>query len=389
MMNTMIISALSAALLSTNVVHGQNPSFNQILADPTRSFSTLVNAFAIANIDITNDVDVPLTIFAPTNDAFDKMNPAMLDSWLSDGWDAHLLNFLAMHLLPEARNFNSFTNGEIIPAVNDEEIIASVTTTPKRALTLASPNTLEAVVSLPRNASSDGVFYQINDVLLPAFASIDILTVTSAAEFSIFSELLVSCGLADLIAQGVVATVFVPTDDAFVALGADALDYYYTNSTATAFLLLGHVIPDTVVSTLPIESSPMEYTSGAGETLSFVGTLGTTDYSFTINEANLISPNVLALDGIVHVIDRVLEVAGANAPAPAPVAFPVARPVSSPVVLPPASSPTAVLSPPTSAPKRRMRVMDIGAMNGVKNVQQGRRMMNMKKRPGRVKKEVL
>jgi uncharacterized surface protein with fasciclin (FAS1) repeats len=95
-MNTMRITALSAALLSANVVHGQNPSFNQILADPARSFSTLVNVFAIANIDITNDVDVPFTLFTPTNDAFDKMDPAMLDSCLSAGWDAHLLNFLAI-----------------------------------------------------------------------------------------------------------------------------------------------------------------------------------------------------------------------------------------------------------------------------------------------------
>jgi transforming growth factor-beta-induced protein len=363
MMYSMILLALSSLLLSVNMVLGKNPSFNEILADPKRSFSTLANAFTIANIDITNDVTIPVTLFAPNNAAFGKMDPALLDKLLSAGFDAHLLNFLAMHLLPRVLNFVNFTNGQVLTAVNDEFITVSLTTAP-RTLKLSSPNTVGAVVSLPSNASSDGVLYELHDVLLPKFATVDILTVASAPEFSIFAELLVSSSVADLFAPGsVVATVFAPTNDAFTALGAGALAYYRSNRTATAFLLLGHVIPHQVVSTLSIESGPMEYTSGVGETLSFVGTFIGTDFTFTINEANLLSPNILAVDGIVHSIDRVLAVAGAAIPTLAsPMTIPVSSPVSSPVVM---------------APKQVMRMKGKvgGTINGVMDVPKGKRGM--------------
>jgi transforming growth factor-beta-induced protein len=334
--------------LSVNAVLGQDPSFNDILG--SGNFSSLVDLFIWDEINISDEFDTPVTFFAPNDVAFAKMDSGLLQVLTFPGFELHLRTFLFMHFLPVARNLDSFTNGETLTAVNEEAVTVSLATEPE-TLELSSPNTLAAMVLLPSVASSDGVFYELNDVLLPAFATIAIVTVISATEFSILFDLLVFSGVQELFYYGVTPTLFAPTNDAFLALGANVLDYYRSNKTATERLLMGHIVPDRAVPT-PIVDFPLEIVSGAGETLSFVASLDANGYTFTINEANVVSPNILTGDGIVHVIDRVLQVAAAAVPAPSPVAPPAA--VSSP-----------------AAPKRMMMMMQM--MGNAK----GMRMMNM------------
>lgn len=346
----MILLVISAIFLSVNAVLGQDPSFNDFLK--ANRFSFLADAFNYLGLDISGD-DFPeaLYLFAPNNDAFKNIDP-IPQLLLSPGWEIHLLNFLVMHLAPETDDIADLTDGEELVALNGEIILASVSNS--SSLELFSPYsfTTGAVAVLPLKASSDGVFVELNDVLLPSYIDIDI--VTRASSFPILTELLTFSGLLDMdLFQNFAITLFAPTDDAFLQLDADVLAYYRSNSTAAAELLLGHMIIETVVNTLSIVSGPMNYTSGVGGNLYFAAQLLSNNFVFTINNVNIQTPDILAWDGIVHVIDSVLEVEVFDAPAPAP---------------------TPVTLPPTRAPKMMMmRMMTNTDVFGMRM-----RMMNMR-----------
>lgn len=131
-----------------------------------------------------------------------------------------------------------------------------------------------------------------------------------AAETGMFETLLAAAtaaGLADALATTDNITVFAPTDDAFAALPEGTVESLLEeeNLDDLAAILTLHVVPmavasgdlaegDTVVDTLNPDAQ-LTVTAGAdGVTVS------------ASNTANVITPDVAADNGVIHVIDAVL-----------------------------------------------------------------------------------
>jgi transforming growth factor-beta-induced protein len=122
----------------------------------------------------------------------------------------------------------------------------------------------------------------------------------AAGQFSILIRAAQAAGLAETLANDGPFTVFAPTDGAFRALPEGTVDALLADPEALAPILLYHVVPGTLkVADLRGVS---ELETLQGETLS----VAQTPQGITINGTYMLTSDVAASNGMVHVITAVL-----------------------------------------------------------------------------------
>jgi uncharacterized surface protein with fasciclin (FAS1) repeats/putative cell wall-binding protein len=138
----------------------------------------------------------------------------------------------------------------------------------------------------------------------------ELLTADEEERFTTLLSLVEAAGLTGLFADETIdpVTLFAPTNAAFAALaaeiGQEALDAIVADTELLTAILAYHVLPDAYPASVFIEQAgPTEYTTLQGETI----TVEFTEGEVVINGyAMVIEPNLMASNGIVHVIDAVL-----------------------------------------------------------------------------------
>ncbi|MEL6523758.1 MAG: fasciclin domain-containing protein [Pseudomonadota bacterium] len=97
-------------------------------------------------------------------------------------------------------------------------------------------------------------------------------------------------------------TVFAPTDAAFAALPDGTLDSLLQpeNKGLLTSILTYHVVPGRITAA-DLTGQRLRVTTVNGATLHIDGRNGV-----RVNQSNVVSPDVAASNGIIHVIDRVL-----------------------------------------------------------------------------------
>ena len=131
----------------------------------------------------------------------------------------------------------------------------------------------------------------------------DIVDVAAGAgQFQTLVAAVTAAGLVDTLKSPGPFTVFAPTDAAFAALAPGTVDDLLKpeNKAALTQILTYHVVPGAVRAEA-LASKVMEVTSVEGGALSVNGTSGV-----TVNGARVITANVEASNGVIHVIDGVL-----------------------------------------------------------------------------------
>jgi uncharacterized surface protein with fasciclin (FAS1) repeats len=130
-------------------------------------------------------------------------------------------------------------------------------------------------------------------------------TAQATPSLSILVEAVVAADLAGTLSGPGPLTVFAPTNDAFASLLRElglTKDQLLANKPLLTSVLTYHVVPGQVTqSQIPV-GAPI--TTVQGQTL-------TVNNSFVITDqrartANIVQANVLATNGVVHVIDRVI-----------------------------------------------------------------------------------
>jgi len=128
-----------------------------------------------------------------------------------------------------------------------------------------------------------------------------VVDVASGTEgFSTLVSALTAGELVDTLNGAGPFTVFAPTDDAFAALPAGVLDALLLpeNKGTLVQILTYHVVPGTV---LAADIADGEVATVEGQNV----TLSTTD-GVTVNGAKVIQADVMADNGVIHVIDAVI-----------------------------------------------------------------------------------
>ncbi|MBN1605970.1 MAG: fasciclin domain-containing protein [Polyangiaceae bacterium] len=258
------------------------------LAVATPTLSTLAQAVQAADLATTLAGPGPFTVFAPTNAAFAELPTGVLDSLLAD--KPALKNVLLYHV----------TSGEV--RANQVKALSKVTTL-QGSIAVVDASTgvrlNDASVTSADVMASNGVVHVIDAVLIPADKNVVEVAVADG-RFKTLAAAIQAAGLADTLSAEGPFTVFAPTDAAFAALPAGTLDALLADVPALRNVLLYHVVSGRVVSgDLTDGASPETLLSGKTVTVNLMG-------GVKINDATVGPANVLATNGVIHVLDKVL-----------------------------------------------------------------------------------
>jgi uncharacterized surface protein with fasciclin (FAS1) repeats len=129
----------------------------------------------------------------------------------------------------------------------------------------------------------------------------DIVAIASETEgFSTLVAALSAAGLVETLQGEGPFTVFAPTDDAFAALPEGLLEKLLLpeNVGVLTSILTYHVVSGKVMST-DVMAGDVPSVEGSSITLA-------TDYGVQVNDALVISADIEASNGVIHVIDQVI-----------------------------------------------------------------------------------
>jgi uncharacterized surface protein with fasciclin (FAS1) repeats len=285
------LSAALALMLVAAACSDENPvqvESNDLVATAQSAggFSTLLAALEAAGLTSTVATGGPFTVFAPTDAAFEALPAGVLDGLLAD--TEALTEVLLYHV----------AQGQIMAA--DLDGASSVTTLQgqKIAVTAGSVVLNGIMVDQADIMADNGIIHVIGEVLLPP--SFDLAETASETDgFSTLAAALAATELDAALAGEGPFTVFAPTDAAFADLPAGTLDALLADPAALSEILLYHVVQgevfsrdlDGVISTGTLAGFPVIFDLSDGA---------------KVNDANIVATNVLATNGIIHVIDEVL-----------------------------------------------------------------------------------
>ena len=129
------------------------------VAVASKDHTTLVAALKQADLVTSLSNAGPFTVFAPTNEAFDKLPKGTLESLMKDDKIADLQNILQYHVTLSALKVESFHDGQTLGMVNGDNVTVSVK---NGKVTLN--NSVHIIASVP---ASNGMIHIVDGVLLP------------------------------------------------------------------------------------------------------------------------------------------------------------------------------------------------------------------------------
>jgi uncharacterized surface protein with fasciclin (FAS1) repeats len=269
------------------------PSLAEIAVGDDR-FETLVTAATAAGLVDTLNGDDKYTIFAPTDEAFAALPAGVLDTLLADT-DA-LTFVLLYHAVPGEQRAADVVAADTLTAANGLTLDVTVE---GESVKINDANIVEVDI-LARN----GVVHVIDAVLVPPAEPelpnlVDLLV--NDGRFSTLATAVTAAGLLDAVgAEDANLTVFAPTDEAFAALPAGALDSLLADPAALAGILLYHAVPGIQDSAAVVAADSFVTVAGLPIDISVEGD------TVRVNDATILEVDLRASNGIAHVIDGVL-----------------------------------------------------------------------------------
>jgi uncharacterized surface protein with fasciclin (FAS1) repeats len=125
----------------------------------SKDHTTLVAALKQAELVTSLANAGPFTVFAPTNEAFNKLPAGTVDGLMKDDKKADLQNILQYHVTVSAMKAESFTDGQTLGMVNGDNVTVSV-----KDGKVTLNGTAHIIASIP---ASNGMIHVIDGVLLP------------------------------------------------------------------------------------------------------------------------------------------------------------------------------------------------------------------------------
>ena len=282
----------TAMLLAPPVVIADDTQDIPTNAQNTGVHDSLVAALAHAGLVDDLQAQGPFTVFAPTDDAFAAAG-IDLSTFDTDEENATLVDILTYHVYVGSVEAAQVTDGMTATMLNGDDATFTVTN--------ESVMIGDATVTMADVVASNGIIHVIDKVLMPPADLVDIPTVAQGTGIhdSLVAAVIQAELLSTLQGEGPF-TVFAPTDDAFTAAGIDlaALDNDEGKAALTDILLY-HVVSGAVPSSAVTDG--MVAAAVNGDDLTF-----TVGNGVMVNDANVVLADVMASNGIIHVIDKVL-----------------------------------------------------------------------------------
>jgi uncharacterized surface protein with fasciclin (FAS1) repeats len=290
--------------------NNETPS-NQTITEvvvANNDYSTLESAVIKANLQATLAGAGPFTVFAPDDAAFTASGVTSLNGLSSE----QLTKILLYHTLNQkvpATSVPAGPNAKVTTASGDSVFVTSN----PAGVFINGVKVEQADIN-----ASNGVIHRVGRVLMPP--SGDLVTTVQLEGIGLDSLVKAVLRAANGVGgdpslltslQSATLTVFAPNNEAFTQL-LSALGVSDINDIPVATLLAVlqyHVVPGRAFSSdlgngslemLGSGSTTVNLTNGANGGPSITGSSSTT------NKANIVSTNMMATNGVIHVIDAVL-----------------------------------------------------------------------------------
>lgn len=252
-------------------------------------FSTLVTALEAAGLVETLSGDGPFTVFAPTDEAFDALPAGTVEGLLAD--PAALADVLTYHVV----------SGSVM--ASDVVELTSATTLQGQPVVVSAAAGVainQANVTQTDVVGSNGVIHVIDSVLLPPGQDVVDIAV-DAGNFTTLVAALQAAGLVDTLRGEGAFTVFAPTDEAFAQLPAGTVEALLNDIPTLTSILTYHVVPGQVFSGDVVNVT--EAPTLQGQAIDVAVTNGIVVLN---GESTVVATDLLATNGVIHVIDRVI-----------------------------------------------------------------------------------
>ena len=236
----------------------------------------------------------PFTLFAPTDAAFAALPAGTVDALLQDP-TGELASILLYHVLGLQALSTDLVDGMMVTTLQGEEIMVTING--------SGVFINDAQVTVADISATNGVVHVIDAVLLPPVMPTNTIMdiVSNSAVHNTLEAALVASGLDETLATPGDFTLFAPTDAAFDLLPAGTVETLLADPTGQLVdVLLYHVLSGTIPSSFLVDGMMAMTAQGSDVTVTINAN------GVFINDAQVIVADIMADNGVVHVIDAVL-----------------------------------------------------------------------------------
>jgi uncharacterized surface protein with fasciclin (FAS1) repeats len=271
-------------------------------------FTTLLAAVEAAGLAETLAGEGPFTVFAPTDEAFAALPEGTIETLLAD--IPALTDVLLFHVAGERL---------LAADVVSMDEVATLQGTPAPIMLDGDKATIDGAAIIQTDIeTSNGVIHVIEAVILPNDdliadeastmeepATMDkpgtIAEIAAGDEnFSTLVAALSAAGLVETLQGEGPFTVFAPTNAAFEALPEGALEGLLADPAALSDVLLYHVAEGKAMAADVLELPYVETVLGQPVLIAVEGDI------VMANQASVVSTDIEASNGVIHVVDAVL-----------------------------------------------------------------------------------
>jgi uncharacterized surface protein with fasciclin (FAS1) repeats len=258
------------------------------------SFKTLAAALKAAGLVDTLKGKGPFTVFAPTDEAFEKLPSGTVETLLKPENKDKLVAILTYHVV--AGNVKAADVVKLKSAKTVQGSDVKITVADGKVM-VNDANVVKTDI-----ACGNGVIHVIDTVLLPKEGPMDIVdTAVKAGSFKTLAAALKAAGLVETLKGKGPFTVFAPTDEAFAKLPAGTVETLLKpeNKDKLAAILTYHVVAGNVKAADVVKLKSAE--TVLGQTVAIDAKDGV-----KINNAKVVKADIACGNGVIHVIDTVL-----------------------------------------------------------------------------------
>ena len=258
------------------------------------SFNTLLAAAKAAGLVEVLQGDGPLTVLAPTDDAFKKLPEGTVASLLKEENREQLQNILKYHVIA-----GKVMSGDVV------KLTEAATVAGPKVKIMAKDGKVtfnEAKLLKADIECSNGVVHVIDSVLIPAATPDIVDTAVAAGQFNTLVAAVKAVGLVETLKGDGPFTVFAPTDAAFKKLPAETLQALLKpeNKGKLTSILTYHVVAGNVLAADVVKLSKAKTVNGKEVTVKV------TDGGVMIDGAKVLKTDIKCGNGVIHVIDSVI-----------------------------------------------------------------------------------
>ncbi|XP_078610960.1 immunogenic protein MPB70-like [Branchiostoma floridae x Branchiostoma japonicum] len=287
---------LIAVLSLASVVNAQWPLTIVDVLEKVGNETTLISLAKQAGLYNKLNSLGPLTVFAPTDTAFERLPKDVMNELQSN--KTLLKEVLEAHMVTGKIEILMFLNDKLIPTMGGTNIRINVYDVSPIAITLTANG---AGIVNPDCHAIAGFAQIIDTVMYPLPNGTIITEITNNANMSTLATAVSKAGLiATLSASNGNFTLFAPTNEAFSKLPAGVLNGLLKNVTALTNVLTYHVLSDVYNNVGLYYSRELRTVQGKNVTIK-----ASSRESIMVNNASVLK-ELEKTNGVLQVVDTVL-----------------------------------------------------------------------------------